>query len=163
MKVDGKKKIMILAFACVAIFCAIVDLVSKQFVVGINKPVVRGLLRFQYVENTGAGWSIFSGSTIELAIISIFAVVALVFYVVFSKTNNVLFHVSIGLIVGGALGNFFERVILGYVRDFIKLEFINFPTFNIADSFLTIGVVLYCLYFLINAIKEARSKKKKND
>lgn len=160
MKFETKKKISLYLFACVAILCIILDLISKHLTANLSTQAIPGFFKIEYAQNTGAAWSIFSGSTLALAIISIFASLALVFYAVFAKTNSALFHVSLALIVGGALGNFYDRAIFGFVRDFIKLEFINFPTFNVADSFLTVGVACLCVYFLICAIKEFKNNKK---
>lgn len=60
------------------------------------------------------------------------------------------------MIFGGAIGNLYDRIAFGYVRDFIKLDFMNFPIFNIADSFLCVGVFLFCIFLIF---VEARSGK----
>ena len=122
---------------------------------------IPGFFKFLYTQNTGAAWSMFSGSTVALIIISVIVIALLGVYVFASKTKNPLFYVSLGLIVGGAIGNLIDRIFLGYVRDFIKLEFMNFPIFNTADCFLTVGVVCLVVYYLIEVVKESKKKKEK--
>ena len=62
------------------------------------------------------------------------------------------------MVLGGTLGNMIDRIFLGYVRDFICLEFINFPVFNVADSCLVIGVILYCVYYVFLWDKKENKK-----
>ena len=159
MKFERRKVINLLICSLVLIACIIFDLISKKFTVGIDKDAIPGFFKFLYTQNTGAAWSIFSGSTVALIIISVIIIALLGVYVFASKTKNALFYVSLGLIVGGAVGNLIDRIFLGYVRDFIKLEFMNFPIFNTADCFLTVGVVCLVIYYLIEAIKESKKKK----
>lgn len=159
-KFDNKKITLILTCLCVALVSIIIDLIVKHYIVGINKQAIPGFFKFEYAQNTGAAWSMFSGSTIALAIVSVVAIILLSVYAVFAKTNSFLFYVSLGLIIGGAGGNLFDRIVFGYVRDFIKLEFVNFPIFNIADSFLTIGIILLCVYYIVDLIVSIKKEKK---
>ena len=158
-----QKKIGLYVWVVVILIAVIIDLISKHYTNGINQSFIPGFISFKYAQNTGAAFSLFSDGTTALIIISIIAIILISFYAFFSKTESVLFHVSLGLIVGGAFGNLFDRIVFGYVRDFIKLEFINFPIFNLADSFLTIGVICLCLFYLIEVVKEFKNKKKKNN
>lgn len=161
MKFERKKIINLLICSLVLIACIIFDLIAKKFTVGIDMEAIPGFFKFLYTQNTGAAWSMFSGSTVALIIISVIIIALLGVYVFASKTKNALFYVSLGLIVGGAVGNLIDRIFLGYVRDFIKLEFMNFPIFNTADCFLTVGVICLVVYYLIEVIKESKKKKEK--
>lgn len=160
MKFERKKVINLLIAALVLLACVIVDLIVKKFTYGIDQDTIPNFFSFYYTENTGAAWSMFSGSTIALIVVSIFIILLIVVYGVFTKSKSPLLHVSLGLILGGAIGNLIDRIFLGYVRDFIKLEFINFPIFNTADCFLTVGVVCLVVFYLIEFIKEVKCKKK---
>ena len=99
--------------------------------------------------NTGAAFGIFSGKTATLAIVSVLMIVALFIFNHFVKNKSTLYCLSFGFIIGGALGNLYDRLFLKSVRDFIYLDFFpSFPTFNIADSFLCIGAVLLAIYII---------------
>lgn len=148
-------------WAAVILGVLIIDLIIKHFIVGINQEAISGFFSFVYTENTGAAWSIFAGSTWALILISTIAIVLISVYCLFSKSTNKFFHISLALIVGGALGNLFDRIVFGYVRDFIKLDFMNFPIFNIADCALTIGVICLIIYYIIELVKESKKKETK--
>lgn len=161
MKFERRKVINLLICSLVLIACIIFDLIAKKLTVGIDKDAIPGFFKFLYTQNTGAAWSMFSGNTVALIVISVIIIALLGVYVFASKTKNALFYVSLGLIVGGAVGNLIDRIFLGYVRDFIKLEFMNFPIFNTADCFLTVGVVCLVVYYLIEVVKESKKKKER--
>ena len=160
MKIE--KKIKLLIWTAVFLACLILDLISKHFIIGIDSEFIPGFISFVYQQNFGAAWSMFSGSTGFLIFVTVLAIALILIYTIFSKTTSTLFHVSLGLIVGGALGNLFDRIVFGYVRDFIHLDFMDFPVFNLADSFLTVGVVCLIIHYIIEAIKGAKSKKKES-
>ena len=155
-----RKKINLLIWISTFLSCLIIDLTIKHFTMNINEKFIPGFVSFVFQKNTGAAWSLFSGGTNVLIFITIIAIILIIVYVLFSKTISIFFHVSLGLIVGGALGNLFDRIVFGYVRDFIQLDFINFPVFNIADSFLTIGIICLILHYLIEAFKDLKKSKK---
>lgn len=162
MKLDRKTKILICLNVAIIAFVLIADLISKHFTseYNVETPIIPYLINFKSSKNTGAAWSIFSGSTIALIIITFIAIALIIFYAVWSKNKSYLFNISIALILSGALGNLIDRLFLGYVRDFIQFAFWkSFPIFNIADTALTVGVVCLCIYYLIQIIKEYKNKK----
>ena len=160
-KFSSEKKVGLLVFAVVVFAGVIFDLISKHFALGINSDFIPGVISFEYVKNFGAAWSLFSGSTIALIIITFFAICFLLVYVFMSKSKSALFHVSVGLVFSGAVGNLFDRLVFGYVRDFIKLEFMSFPIFNVADALLTVGIVCLVVLYIIDWVKESKKKKEK--
>ena len=122
-----------------------------------------GLFQFRLAHNTGAAWSMFSGSTFALAVIAIVVlVVLLVAVALFSRHITWLEAFSLGLVFAGGIGNAIDRFTLGYVVDFIQTLFINFPTFNVADIGVTCGVVLFLLSFITRTFREESSSKKGN-
>ena len=153
----------------------VADLVSKEVVtanllpnVGDSKIVIPGFISFVYVQNKGAAWGMMSNNTIFLAVLSaIILAIMIVFYVLrvrmVKHNSSMWFSVSIGLVAGGCLGNFIDRVALGFVRDFINLDFMSFPVFNVADIALTVGVVCIAVYFLFFYSKEEKDLKKNDD
>lgn len=123
------------------------EVVRQQFALHEVRPVVDGFFSFTYVRNTGAAWGMFGGHTVWLIVLS-FVMLALM--IVFRRVflSNTLAHrVALGLLAGGILGNLFDRLRMGYVTDFLLFEFGSyaFPSFNIADSCISVGVGIYIL------------------
>lgn len=152
----------------VSIFAGILllDLLTKGLIipnlipkVGDTVDVIPNFINFVYVKNFGAAWGMFAGRPIFLIIISIFVLGLLIaFYILrIRKTgekSSVLFGISIGLIAGGCIGNLFDRIVFGYVRDFINFQFMDFPVFNFADIALTFGMIIILIYFVFYFSKE---------
>ena len=76
---------------------------------------------------------------------------------------SVLLGIATGFIVGGCFGNLYDRLVFGYVRDFLNFEFMNFPVFNIADVSLCIGIFLIVIYFIFIMPKEGKKDEKKDE
>lgn len=133
-------------------FLLVSDLVTKQYFAthyaGTSSASFFGIFSFTYVENTGAAFSLFSGNTTVLAVLSVAFVLAFFVYDLFNYSKNPWYVLGFAFIVAGAVGNMVDRIWLGYVRDFIRFDFVTFPIFNVADMCLTIGLVLYAVYIL---------------
>lgn len=138
-------------------FIAILSIVLDQFVkyltvtflqVGESSAGIPMVFDFFYLQNTGAGWGIFSGRTSLLLLATFVAVVYIVYLIIKNKNHYRLARIAYGFILGGAIGNFIDRVRLGYVVDMFRLSFIDFPIFNVADVALTLGVVLLIIVIL---------------
>lgn len=100
------------------------------------------LMKLTYAENTGAAFSIMQNSTKFLMVLSIIAIASILYYVIKNiSTTKVKEIFLFAMLLAGIFGNLYERVFLGYVRDFFDLAFINFPIFNISDVFINISVV----------------------
>ena len=100
------------------------------------------VFQLHYLKNLGAAFSLLQNAREFLIIVSIVAITMLFLYVHHHIKNIHLISVSfISLLCAGIASNCHERIVLGYVRDYIQLNFINFPIFNIADIFITIGVI----------------------
>lgn len=137
-----------------AILFAILDqlvklAVVKQIPLGDEVNVIPGILSFFHIRNTGAAWSMLEGQMWFFTVITLLAVVAVSYLLAkYGKTNGWLFSLSLSMILGGTFGNYFDRMRLGYVVDMFKLDFINFPIFNIADIELTVGVTIMFIYII---------------
>ncbi|MGM5484936.1 MAG: signal peptidase II [Nanobdellota archaeon] len=116
----------------------IIDQVAKFFLFGKELKILP-FLRIFPVENTGTAFGLFPGSSLLLGIIALIFV-TLIFIYIKRFPDNRITNISLGLIAGGALGNMLDRLLMGFVRDFISLGFI--PSFNVADTAITIGAVL---------------------
>jgi len=112
--------------------------------------VVHNFWDFQYVENPGAAWSVLSNASESFRgpfflLVSVIAVALILFYYFRSSSSFVLRRIALAIVFGGAAGNFFDRIRLHYVIDFIEWhykEVYYWPTFNVADAAITIGVGL---------------------
>lgn len=125
------------------------DIFTKIITDGFEITVIKNVLSFYSTQNTGGAWSILSNATWLLTVFSCLAVVGIVvFDFVFFKKQTKLYTVAYALILGGAIGNLIDRIFLGYVRDFIRLDFIKFPIFNLADMCLVAGVICMCVFII---------------
>lgn len=100
------------------------------------------VFNLHYLKNTGAAFSLLQNAREFLIIVSIVAVTLLFMYVHHHIKNIHFISISfISLLCSGIMSNCHERIVLGYVRDYIQLNFVNFPVFNVADIFITLGVI----------------------
>lgn len=107
------------------------------------------VFNLHYLKNTGAAFSLLQNAREFLIIVSIVAVTMLFMYVHNHIKNIHFISISfIALLSAGIMSNCHERIVLGYVRDYIQLNFINFPIFNVADIFITIGVAALVIILL---------------
>ena len=140
------------------LFCAAliaIDQLSKYFAYTLLKPinsitVIEGVFSLTYVENSGAAFGMFQGARWFFIVITVFIISGIVYYyrrLPKGKTYNMA-RITLLLIISGALGNFFDRVRSGYVVDFFQARFIEFPVFNIADSYVVVGVFFAFILFI---------------
>jgi len=131
-------------FLSLSFFIILIDQFTKflmfnNYKIFINKNFI--LFRLDFVKNYGAAFNIFSGNRIFLSFISIIFSILLI-YLLFRKNNlNSTELYSYSFILGGTIGNGIDRLLKGFVIDFINLNTINFPVFNIADISINVGFV----------------------
>lgn len=128
--------------------------IVTNFKIGDEKTIIPGILSFTYLQNDGAAWNIFSGQMILFYLISIAAIVVVVYYLFNPKYKNWLFDTGLALVLGGIVGNFIDRLHLKYVIDMLQLDFVQFNIFNIADSAITVGIVLVFIYLIFISKKD---------
>lgn len=154
-----KKKPYIIAF-----FFFIIDLISKQVIanvinLGDSIQVIKNFFYITFVKNTGAAWSILEDHRILLLIITV-----IVLFIINKYMNNVVLtkleNISYGIIIGGIIGNLFDRLFFGYVIDFLDFKIFgyNYPVFNLADSFIVIGILI----MIIDMIRKEYHERNKN-
>ena len=149
-------------FFLTALVIVIADQLSKIWIrtnlaLGQSLPDA-GFPRLTHINNTGAAFGLFQGQSFPLTIVASVGVVAILVYAIliyrrFPVFDNRLFWISLGLLLGGTIGNLIDRLRFGYVTDFIDFGF--WPAFNIADSAVVVGVIIfaYLLRFLGRAEK----------
>jgi signal peptidase II len=144
-------------FLGIGVFLVFLDQLTKELAIaalsdGSVMPVIGDILRFRLAYNDAAAFSLGVGQTWVLAIIACCAVLALLWFG--PKAKNITWTIIAGLVLGGAAGNLVDRLtrapgfLNGHVVDFISIPF-NFPIFNLADTFLVVGVSLAMLRTLM--------------
>lgn len=128
---------------------------------GSSVTVIEGVLNFTYVRNTGAAFSILAGQTWFFIVTAILASIAMVAFLLKNKFNSKVLQIGLSLMIGGTLGNLYDRIAFGSVRDMIEVTFVDFAIFNVADMALCIGVALVIIFILF--IYKDKSKKKKEE
>lgn len=129
-----------------------IDIISKQIISHVfsvfdSVKVIPHFFSITYVKNTGAAWSILAGKRWLLLLVSFLIIVFFLLYIRKNKNATLLEKIGYSMILGGAIGNFLDRAIYGYVIDFLDFSIFgyDYPIFNLADSFIFIGVFLLIL------------------
>ena len=150
---------MLIPFFLGIFIIALIDQAAKFFAAGLlptiqTIPIIDDVFHLTYVENTGAGFGVFAGYTWILTLLTVVVIVAAVSYVVVKRPHNRMFLTGFTFMLGGAVGNVVDRIRLGYVIDFFDFRLINFPVFNIADCFITVGAIIFAVYVIFYSDKK---------
>ena len=144
-----------LYFYFLSICIILIDQYTKYLILYNHKKIINAdllLFRLDFVKNYGAAFNIFSGNRIFLSTISIIFSIILIYFILRRNSTNIIDLYAYSFILGGTIGNGIDRIINGYVIDFINLNIVNFPVFNIADISINIGFLL----ILYNILKNNR-------
>ena len=115
--------------------------ISVNIKLGTSQVILPNVLALANVRNDGAAWSVLSGQQWFFTVITIVAL-GMMGYFFWKLRNDNLYMSAISLLIAGTLGNFIDRIRLGYVVDMFETLFMNFPIFNVADMCLTFGVII---------------------
>src|SRR3989475_7232201 len=151
----------ILLVAGVAAVIFVLDRVTKAWVtenipLGTARPVVGEYVRIVHAQNNGAAFGLLPERTTLLSVLSVVAVIAILYYYRQIASRSVLIAATLGMQLGGAFGNLIDRVEQGYVVDFIDVGIPNGPrfwAFNVADSSIVVGI------FLVTILLYAQDRK----
>jgi signal peptidase II len=144
-----------LYFLSLSIFIILIDQYTKYIIFYNHKILLKKdfiLFRLDFVKNYGAAFNIFTGNRIFLSTISIIFSILIIYLILRNNNLKSLDLYSYSFILGGTIGNGIDRIFKGFVIDFINLNIINFPVFNIADISINIGFV----FLLYNIVKNNR-------
>lgn len=145
----------------IGIIALVIDQITKSLmqIYDVHFNIINEFLRLNYIQNTGAAWSILEGKQYLLIGITILMLI-LVYNMSFSYDNNKLNNFTFGILFGGIIGNLFDRVLYGMVRDFIDINVFgyNFPVFNIADMLIVLGVVILLISTFKGELKKWKLK-----
>ena len=171
----SKELLMVYILSGIFIFFIAMDQLSKSLAVnmlgqvGAVQSFIPHFIRFEYRENTGMAWGLLPNARVYFIIVTLILAAFLVFLLVrYRKLLPKLSKVALTVILSGAIGNLIDRIFLGYVRDFIAFDFVEFPVFNIADCCVTIGAVLLAVSLLLTKpgkdfIRQIDSNNKKSN
>ena len=133
-------------YLCIGIALVVIDQLIKQIMINKYITIIPNVLRFTYTKNLGAAFGL--GSRFTVLILSS-VIIVLMIYVLFKYKEINKYYIPCILILSGSFGNLIDRMLRGYVIDYIDVNIINFPNFNIADICITLGILLLA----INVIK----------
>jgi signal peptidase II len=126
-------------------------LLSTSMTLGGTSELIPGFIRLTYVHNTGAAFSFLSDMRWLLVAVTFIVLVVIVYILIrYGAKLGLIGRLGLSFILGGALSNFIDRAIFGYVADFFEFEFVRFAVFNVADIFITVGGIGFCLYYLFH-------------
>ena len=157
-------------FLIVALLVVLLDQLSKLWI-DANRPhteLLPGFLDLVYVENTGAIFGLLHTHIQVFIALGIAASIAILVFLYYFRPTTTLGTVSFALILSGAVGNLIDRIRLGYVIDFVRLhlhELFSWPAFNVADTALTVGLILLIYYLYQSGVfrKENERRLKPQD
>jgi signal peptidase II len=156
---------ILVVYYLIALFVILLDQITKWLIVnnmhlGENITIIDNILYLTSHRNRGAAWGILQGQMWLFYVITIVVIIGIMYYLHKAAKGKWLLGVSLAFMLGGAIGNFIDRVIRKEVVDFIHTYIFsyNFPVFNIADSALVIGVIL----LMIQMLRDERETKEKS-
>ena len=124
-------------------------------------PIWQDVLHLTFAKNEGAAFGMLSNHRWVFMIFSTVAIIGLLIYLFRFRPKSRYVQITLAMIVGGGIGNMIDRVILGYVIDFIDFTLINFAIFNVADSFVTVGAFMLMGYLIWDMIREVKAEKER--
>ena len=166
---DTAKRIIKFAIqlTVVAVLVLVDRVIKNAAVTGLRGKdtvvLIKGFLGLMYAENTGAAFSMFNTSTNALSVVTgvVMAVGLILLFVIKNKPK--IYDICVPLIIAGGAGNLLDRLTRGYVVDYIRTLFIDFPIFNFADILITcscFAVIIYLIYETVNEAKKEKAAKK---
>lgn len=147
----------------IAAAVAVLDQLIKLYVRGVPQGIVffevRGLFSLEHCVNTGAAFSAFSGYTLSLALASILLLAAIVVYAARKLRLKPFSWAVLECLIGGGVGNLLDRLLFAGVTDYIRLQFIRFPVFNLADIVITVSIGILAFMLLTDTLEEGAEDK----
>ncbi|EGO8406465.1 signal peptidase II [Enterococcus faecalis] len=134
-------------------------LTVQNISLGETKEFIPGFLSLTHLRNTGAAWSLLEGKMIFFYVVTVIVSVVIIYLLIKNYKKSIWYSVGLSFVLAGAIGNFIDRVRLGYVVDMLQTDFMNFPIFNVADSTLVVGVICIFIYLILD---EKAAKEGKN-
>ena len=136
--------------------------INSNFELNEVRKFIPHVLSITHIRNTGAAWSMMAGKTWFLIALPCVVIAAAVWFMYRNRHGSKLCLLSLGLILGGGIGNLIDRIRMHEVIDYLKCELFSFPIFNFADICVVIGAVLFCVYMFFFDESD-KKKQEQND
>lgn len=152
---NNKSKIYLISLILLIVDQLVKLLIKSTFKLHEELELIPNFFSLHYLQNDGAAFSILQNKTYLLVIVAIICLGIMVYYIQKEQTFTKLSSISLGLILGGIIGNLLDRIIYKKVIDYLSFTFFtyNFPVFNIADVGITVGALL----LIVSCLKEEQS------
>ncbi len=140
-------KLFLISFISLLVDRLIKVIVTFSISFGERVVIIRDFFNLTYVTNDGAAFSILSGNTLLLIVLTIIALVLIVCFYLLDKSTSNKEKIVIALLIGGILGNLYDRVVYGHVIDYLEFNIFgyNFPIFNFADIVIVVSIFSLCI------------------
>ena len=152
----GFSKTVILLLTALTILVA--DQLTKALVVanlavGEQARLLGDLVQVWHAQNRGAAFSLFQGGTVVFLIVSVLSIGMVAYFHRSLRDRSLWLHVVLGIVLGGTLGNFIDRLLQGYVTDWLSIGIgdTRWPTFNVADSSVVVGIGILVIYLFLTS------------
>ena len=158
---NNKLKIIINSIILLIIDIVIKLIISNKLIFNQSIKVINNFFYITYVKNTGVAWSILSGKINLIIVITLIIIAILIIYIFNKKSYSVLEIISYSMILSGSIGNLIDRIIYGYVIDYLDFNILgyNYPIFNFADIIIVIGTAIFAILIIGDMICENKKKR----
>ena len=135
----------------IGIIILIIDQLSKILIIDKNISIIPNFLKFNYTQNTGGAFGI--GRINFILIISIIIIIGIIVFLI-KENTKITNYIPFVLLLSGSIGNLIDRIFKGYVIDFIDINILDFPNFNIADISIVFGVIVLLYIILLKSTND---------
>ena len=155
------KKLFFITIISILLDQLIKFVISHFFAVGDSLTIINNFFNITYVKNNGAAFSILQGNQILLIIITILTIFLINYFLIKSKNITNFEVITYGFLLGGIYGNFIDRILLGYVIDYLDFTIFgyNFAIFNLADILIVVSIFLLLIYSFKKDDNNGRNSK----
>ena len=151
--------IYLLIFAAIVGADVLTKLSAVRYLMKVDTvPLWEGVFHLTYVENRGAAFGILQNQRWFFVVLTMIVLAVVLVFCIKASTKHPLLFTGLSFMAGGAVGNLIDRVLYGYVVDFLDFRLIDFPVFNVADIFVVISAGLLALYFIFFDKTEEKDK-----
>ena len=150
-----KQKEKIISGVIVIFFIIIIDQLTKFFIADKKIDIISGVVSFRYLKNYGIAFGLGENFKIPIIIINLFIVIIISIFIIKLDLDKKV-YICLFMVLGGAISNLIDRIFRGFVVDFLNIKLLKIPVFNIADIFITLGIIFLIFYCIIIMSKDIK-------